>query len=178
VGVVIALVLSAAFGAGDQYLGSGHVFGIGWATDVSLLSAPWILLAFVAGATQKEPRRAVLLGLGCTFAAILGYFLLTDSPLENAHYTLAGARGFVASDPRLFVGGLLAGPVFGWFGQQWRNGKDLLGALLVAAALCLEPLAHRFSVDPIRYQSVTIAEVAAGILFAAAVLTRRYWQRA
>jgi len=54
VAVAIALVLSAAFGAGDQYLGSGHVAGIGWATDVSLLSAPWILLAFVVGATQRD----------------------------------------------------------------------------------------------------------------------------
>ncbi len=34
--VVLALVLSAAFGAGDQYLGSGHVWRIGWPTDVSL----------------------------------------------------------------------------------------------------------------------------------------------
>jgi hypothetical protein len=42
--VALALLLSAAFGAGDQYLGSltgsGHAWAYGWSTDVSLLSAP------------------------------------------------------------------------------------------------------------------------------------------
>lgn len=183
-GVVIALVLSAAFGAGDQYLGSLSAHP--WAADVSLLSAPWLVLAFVAGATQKEPRRAVLLGLACTFAAILGYFLLTDSPLENAHYSLADARGFVISDPALLVGGLVTGPLFGWFGHRWRTSRALLGALVTAAALCLEPLARRADLGsvrtfgrnyllttPIGSHTVVLAEVAAGLVFAAAVLVAR-----
>jgi hypothetical protein len=174
VGVAIALVLSATFGAGDQYLGSGHVFGIGWPTDVSLLSAPWLALAFVAGCTQKEPRRAALLGLGCTAAALLGYFLLTDSPLEGAHYTLANARGFVVSSHSVLLGAVFTGPLFGWFGQQWRTRRALVGALVTAAALCLEPLARRVTVSPIRFQNVTIAEILAGLLLAAYVATARY----
>ena len=52
--VLVALVLSAAFGAGDQYLGSGHVWGIGWPTDVSLLSAPWLVLARVPSETSER----------------------------------------------------------------------------------------------------------------------------
>ncbi|MGH3009447.1 MAG: hypothetical protein ACRDLM_08600 [Gaiellaceae bacterium] len=176
--VAIALVLAAAFGAGDQYLGSGHVFGIGWATDVSLLSAPWIVLAFVAGATQRYPRRAALLGLACTYAALLGYGVMTLSPVENAHVTIATVRGFLVSERTVLVGGLVTGPLFGWFGRQWRSGRALLGGLLVAAALCLEPLARRVSVNPIRFQAVTIAEVAAGLVLAAAVLARRHSQRA
>jgi hypothetical protein len=172
--VTLALVLAAAFGAGDQYLGSGHVWGTGWTTDVSLLSAPWVVLAFVAGATQREARRAVLLGLGCTAAALLGYFLLTDSPLEGAHYSLANARGFLVSDPRVVIGGVFTGPLFGWFGQQWRTKRAIAGALVTAAALCLEPLARRASVDPIRYRDVWLAEVAAGLALAAAVVVRRY----
>jgi hypothetical protein len=175
-GVAFALVLSAAFGAGDQYLGSGHVFGVGWPTDVSLLSAPWLALGFVAGCTQREPRRAALLGFGCTFAALLGYFLLTDSPLEGAHYSLANARGFLISDPAVVIGGLFTGPLFGWFGQQWRTRRAIAGALVTAGALCLEPLARRSSVDPIRYRSVWLAEVVAGFVLAAAVLVRRHRQ--
>src|ERR1044071_8600396 len=99
--VALALVLSAAFGAGDQYLGSllgsGHVWAAGWASDISLLSAPWVVLAFVAGATQRDPRRAALLGLACTYAALLGYGVMTLSPAEGAHITLATVRGFVYS---------------------------------------------------------------------------------
>lgn len=165
--------MSAAFGAGDQYLGSGHVFGGGWTTDVSLLSAPWLALAFVAGCTQKEPRRAALLRLGCTAAALAGYFLLTDSPLEGAQYSLANARGFVVSSHTVLLGAVVTGPLFGWFGQQWRTRRALLGALVTAAALCLEPLAHRVSVNPIRFQAVAIAEVAAGLLLAAYVAAAR-----
>ncbi len=180
-GIAAALVLAAAFGAGDQYLGSlagsGHAWAGGWAVDVSLLSAPWLVVGFVAGATRREPRRAALLGLACTFAAILGYFLLTDSPLEGAHYSLAGVRTFVISDPALLVGGLVTGPLFDWFGQQWRTRRALLGALLTAAALCLEPLARRvplapmryhvaFAITPIRSHTIVVAEVAAGIALA------------
>ncbi|HZT93499.1 MAG TPA: DUF6518 family protein [Gaiellaceae bacterium] len=172
-GIAFALVAAAAFGAGDQYLGSGHVFGSGWPTDVSLLSAPWLVLAFVAGSTQREPRRAALLGLGCTAAALLGYFLLTDSPLEGAHYSLANARGFFVSEHRVFLGAVLTGPLFGWLGQQWRTRRAIGGAIVTAAALCLEPVARRGSVDPIRYRDVWLAEVAAGLALAAAVLVRR-----
>jgi hypothetical protein len=171
-GVVVALVLSAAFGAFDQYLGSGHVAGITWATDVSLLSAPWILLAFLAGATQRDPKRGALLGLGCTYAALLGYCLMTLSPAEGAHFTFATFRGFVYSERAVLIGGLATGPLFGWFGQQWRSGKMLAGALLVAAALCFEPLARRLSVNPIRFRVVTIGEIVFGVAFTAFVLAR------
>lgn len=176
--VTIALIAAAVFGAGDQYLGSGHVFGLGWPTDVSLLSAPWIVLAFLAGATQRDPRRAALLGLACTYVALLGYGVMTLSPAEGAHLTVASVRGFAYSERNVFIGGIATGPLFGWFGQQWRSGRAVFGGLLVAAALCLEPLARRLSVNPIRFQAVTIAEVAAGLLFGAAVLTRRFAGRA
>jgi Family of unknown function (DUF6518) len=170
---VLALVLSAAFGAGDQYLGSGHVFGLGWPTEISLLSAPWLLLAFAAGCTQRDPRRAALLGLGCTAAALLGYFLLTDSPAEGAHYTLGNARGFFVSEHLVLLGAVVTGPLFGWFGQQWRVRRKMAGAVVTAAALCLEPLARRASVDPIRHRSVWVAELVAGLALAAAVVLRR-----
>jgi hypothetical protein len=173
----LALLLSAAFGAGDQYLGSltgsGHVWAAGWSTDLSLLSAPWLVLPFVAGATQRDPRRAALLGLACTYAALVGYGLMTISPLENAHITVATVRGFLYSERTVFIGGIVTGPLFGWFGQQWRTRRAIAGALVTAAALCLEPLARRVSINPIRDRSIWVAEVAVGLLLAAAVLVRR-----
>jgi hypothetical protein len=170
-GVAIALVLSAAYGAGTQYLGARVP---GWGPDVAGLSAPWLALAFVAGYTQRTLRRAVLVGLACTGVALVGYWLMTDSPVEGAHYSLAAARGFFVSNERTVLGGLVAGPVFGWLGHEWRERRTVAGALLLAAALCLEPLARRVSIDPIRVQSVTIAEIAAGLLFAGVVLMCRY----
>jgi hypothetical protein len=176
--VAFALVLSAVFGAGDQYLGSltgsGHVWAAGWSSDISLLSAPWLVLPFVAGATQRDPRRAALLGLACTYAALLGYGLMTLSPVENAHVTAATIRGFFISERAVLIGGILTGPLFGWFGQQWRARRAITGALVTAAALCLEPLARRVTIDPIQFRAVWLAEVATGLVLAAAVLRARY----
>jgi hypothetical protein len=101
--VVAAVLFSAAFGAGDQYLGS--LSWHPWAADVSLLSAPWLVLPFLAGWTQREPRRAMLLGFACTVAALVGYGLMTLSPVENAHLTVASASAFVHSEARVIVGG-------------------------------------------------------------------------
>lgn len=165
-GVLVALLLSAAFGAADQWFGS-LAWWHPWTADVSLLSAPWLVLAFVAGATQRDARRAALLGLGCTVAALVGYFLLTDSPVEGAHYSLAGARGFAISEARVILGGVVTGPLFGWLGQRWRRRRALAGALVTAAALCLEPVARRATVDPIRFRQVVATEVAVGLLLAA-----------
>lgn len=178
--VALALLLSATYGAGTQFIGARVP---GWGPDVAMLSAPWLVIAFLAGATQKAPRRAALLGLGATAAALIGYWLMTDSPLEGAQYTLANAHGFFISNAFVVVGGIVTGPLFGWFGQQWRTRRALLGALVTAAALCLEPLArhlpvgvvHAFShayavANPIGSHTVVAVEVAAGLLLAAAAL--------
>jgi hypothetical protein len=181
VGVLVALVLSAAFGAGDQYLGSltgsGHLWALGWSTNVSLLSAPWVVLPFVAGMTQRDPRRGGLLGLACTYAALVGYAIMTLSPIENAHPSVALLRGFIISERLVLVGGILTGPLFGWFGQQWRTRRWIVGALVTAAALCLEPLARKVTINPITYREVWIGEVAVGLALAAAVVVTRFSNR-
>lgn len=178
--IALALLLAAAFGAGDQYLGS-----LAFA-DAAGLSAPWLVLAFAAGATQRIPRRAALLGLACTAAALVGYWLMTDSPAEGAHYSLALARGFLVSNGVAVFGGLVTGPLFGWFGQQWRTRRALAGALVSAAALCLEPLVRRVPLGSVHYlgyghvltqpigsRLVVALEIAAGLVFAAYVLAAR-----
>lgn len=175
---MIALVVAAAFGAGDQYLGSlegsGHAWAAVWSSDISLLSAPWLVLPFVVGAFQRDARRAALLGLACTYAALLGYGLMTLSPVENAHLTIATLRGFFFSERMVFVGGIVTGPLFGWLGWRWRTRREIAGALVLAAVLCLEPVARRVTIDPIRYRDVWLAEVAVGLVLAAAVLVHRY----
>ena len=82
--IALVLLLAAAFGAGDQYLGS--LVHHPWGADVASLSAPWLVARLPRRRDAAEPRRAALLGLGSTFAALVGYLLLTDSPLEGAQY--------------------------------------------------------------------------------------------
>lgn len=173
--VAVTLLAALVFGGADQYLGSlpGHfLWGRGWMTDVSLLSAPWLLLAFLAGATRRDARSAVLLGFAATYAALAGYAVLTLSPVENAQFDVPGLRGFLVSEAPVVVGGLLTGPLFGWFGQQWRTRRAWLGALVTAAALSLEPLAGVAADRPIRTAGVVVIEIAAGASMAAYVVAR------
>jgi hypothetical protein len=137
-----------------------------WAADVSLLSAPWLVVAFLAGSTQRDARRGALLGLACTFVALLGYGLMTLSPVENAHLGVQTVRGFVESERRVLVGGLVTGPLFGWFGQRWRARRAWFGALATAAALCLEPLARIRAGQPTRFRTVSMTEVLVGLALA------------
>ena len=167
----LALVLAALFGASDQYLGSFPMYP--WMTAISLLAAPWLVLAFIAGGSQREARRGALLGLGCTYMALLGYGLMTLSPIENAHLTGSSIAGFIYSESPVFIGGLVTGPLFGWFGQQWRVHRAWAGALATAGALCFEPLARMLTGQVIGPSAVLLAEVAVGIAMVAYIVTRK-----
>lgn len=186
---LVALLLSAAFGAGTQFLGS--LVHHPWGADVASLSAPWLVLAFAAGCTQRTPLRAAMTGLVSTYAALAGYLLMTDSPVEGAHYSLANARGFLMSNVAVVAGSLVTGPLFGWLGQRWRERRALGGALLAAGALCLEPVARRVPLgtvhaighgyaitSPIGSRSVVLAEVAAGLALAGYAALRSPARRA
>jgi hypothetical protein len=167
--VVTAVALALAFGGADQYLGS--LSGHPWATEVSLLSAPWLVLAFLAGWTQREPKRAALLGFACTLSALVGYGLMTLSPVENAHLTLHSVGAFARSQSPVIVGGLFTGPLLGWFGQRWRAERAWLGALATAVAVSVEPLARIPAGHAIRFQSIWAAEVAVGLAMVVYVAT-------
>jgi hypothetical protein len=145
---LIAVVCGLAFGAIDQYLGTGHVTSrIGWWTiTVSGMSAPWLLLPFVAGMTQDRARRAVALGTVVTMSALAGYFVMSNSPVEAVPLTQAG-RGILADvrsgyNPLWILGGLLTSPLFAWAGYRWRVSRSWVGPVLVTVALCCEPLAR------------------------------------
>jgi hypothetical protein len=166
--VVAVIVCAAVFGGADQYLGSFPT--LSWAAPASLLSAPWLLIAFIAGCTQRNPKRGALLGLGATAAALVGYGLMTLSPIENAHLGWVSATGFVHSEWRAFAGAVLTGPLFGWFGHRWRIARAWIGAIVTAAAFCLEPLAHDLVSDPVTSAAVAHTEIALGGLMVAYVL--------
>jgi hypothetical protein len=177
VNVVVAVVLAAAFGGGDQYLGSLSAHP--WGADISLLSAPWLLLAFLAGWTQPTARRGALLGLACTLAAWLAYGLMTLSPVENAHLSVASAAAFVASESRWIAASFLSGPLCGWLGWHWREHRAWTGALVVALAVALEPAVRaQTRVYAIRFRWIEIAEVACGCALALAVLAASARSRA
>lgn len=161
---LFAVVFGFVFGGADQYLGSRISLGP-WASSVSAMSAPWLLLPFVFGTAQLQRRRAILVGLVVTLAALAGYFALTLSPLEGV--ALGRFPGdlvaLARSNLRNIVGGLVSGPLFGALGWRWRTTRSPASAGLVAAAFCLEPLARLLSGQLSSPAVVWAVEVALGV---------------
>ena len=138
-----AAVIGFVFGGADQYLGSLMALGP-WASTVSVVSAPWLVLPFAVGATQTHHRRAMLLGFTAVVSAVAGYFALTISPLESvplSHFP-SDLIDLVRAQLPNVVGGFVTAPLFGLLGQRWRTERSWMSAVAVAAAVCLEPLAR------------------------------------
>jgi hypothetical protein len=160
-----ALGLAAAFGVFDAHLAAG---GVGHWFWVSQMSAFWLLLPFLAGALERSALGAALIGLAVTLAALLTFYV-PDS--YDLHQSLRVAHPYI-------VGGFVTGPLFGVFGYRWRRARSVLGALILSAAFCLEPLVwrHRLGFVP-RPTYVWDLEVLTGLVLAAcltlSVLRRR-----
>lgn len=166
----LVLCGSVLFGAADQYLGSLSAHP--WGAYVSGLSAPWLLLPFIVGATQPTPKAAAAMGAAATFAALTGYCLMGLSPLEHAHLSVASVWAFLrAGNYRWFVAGAVTGPLFGRGGWGWRRGR-VRWAIVAVAAFCVEPLLHAVLGSPIPVPAVWQGEVIFGILAAAYVIRR------
>jgi len=143
VAFVVIVIGGLVFGAGDQYLGTVHAMNAmgSWTESVSVLSAPWLILPFLVGSTQRRPRRAAVAGLVVILSALAGYFAMTLSPMEGVHFSPMGLQALIGTNQLNEIGGLVCGPLFGWLGYRWHACRSWLAAALVTGALCLEHLA-------------------------------------
>jgi hypothetical protein len=162
----IAVIVGAVFGSIDQYLGS--ISHIPWLGEVSLLSAPWLVLPFVFGCTQVRARRAVLIGCVAIAAALVGYFIMTLTPLEGVHLngSIGPVLALLRSEAKVILGGTITAPLFGYLGFRWRTTRAWLSASLVAGAICLEPLAAATVGRLPQISAVWIAEISIGCIAA------------
>jgi hypothetical protein len=164
---LVAIVVGLAFGGADQYLGSLIRLGP-WTVSVSQMSAPWLILPFAFGCTQRRPGRAALVALVATASALTGYFAMTLSPVEGVALSsaLAGVPGLVGSNLQNILGGAVTAPLCGLVGYRARAGQWWPGAVLVAGALCLEPMARRAAGELYPPRFVWQAEVVLGLAVA------------
>lgn len=144
--VFIPLVAAFAFGAIDQLAPwaaakSSHPGFFLFAVQVSKMSAPWLVVPFLAGAWQGSRLRAATLGLAATWLAVLAYVVMIVSPMEGVHLTPRTFAFSLASQWPWFAGGLITGPLYGWLGHVWRTRRSALAALLAALPVLLEPAA-------------------------------------
>jgi hypothetical protein len=157
------LTAAAAFGAVDQYIGSLYSQ---FATAVSVMSAPWLLLPFAAGAFQLSWRRAAWLGLASTWLAVAGYVLMIDSPMEGVHLTPQVLAATTYSQWIWFAGGAVSGPAYAAAGYFWRAHRSWLCAALATLPVLLEPAVHGLGLRPSPDPAAGYAEVAAGLALA------------
>jgi hypothetical protein len=159
----VILTAAAAFGGVDQYIGSLYS---PFATAVSLMSAPWLLLPFAAGAFQVTWRRAAWLGYAATWLAVGAYMLMIDSPMEGVHPTLRVVMGTVYSQWIWLAGGAVSGPAYGLLGYLWRARRSWICAALAALPVMFEPVVQRLGVRPSPFAPAGYAEAAAGLALA------------
>jgi hypothetical protein len=157
-----------AFGALDQYLGSRIALG-SWAATASGVSAPWLVIAFLAGWAQPQPRAAALAGLLAVLTALCGYFVMTVSPLEGVPVVRFGdaLAAMARSKVPWIVGGVLAAPACGILGRRWRTRRAVSSAALLAGCVCLEPAARLLAGRLEPPYGVWAVELAAGACLAA-----------
>jgi hypothetical protein len=165
-GVASLLILAAAFafGALDQYIGS--LFS-NFATAVSGMSAPWLLLPFAAGAAQAAWLRAAGFGLAATWLAVIGYVLMIDSPMEGVHPAVRVVTATVRSQWPWWLGGLVSGPLYGVLGWLWRSRRSWLSAALAAIPVLFEPVLGHFGFRAAIDVTASYAEAVAGLALAA-----------
>jgi uncharacterized membrane protein YbhN (UPF0104 family) len=137
--LIVIVMAAAAFGVAMSVF-KGNDTGI--RDDIGNLSAPWLLLAFFAGAAAATGRRGLAgaaAGLAATFAALIAFNVANAFVLDLGPHSLA-------NDVRLafttywFPRALLSGPVFGALGAIWRRrGYPTLGVAVILL-LDAEPL--------------------------------------
>jgi hypothetical protein len=164
----IAVAIAFLFGAADQYLGGlWSLTHVGWwAVSVSAMSAPWLALPFVFGTRENDARRSAWVGLAVTMAAVLGYFVMTLSPIEGVSLDHVDVIAFARSQVHVYGPALVSGPVFGWLGYRWRTDRWWVAAAFVVGAFCLESVARQAVGLSLTSPGVRLAELAIGIAIA------------
>jgi hypothetical protein len=112
------------------------------------ISAPWLAIAFVAGALYEQPSRAASAGLMATVAALLGFYAqqspladLDRGSLDFLGHPAGMYRFIVAAHLIVFVGGVVTGPGFGAFGSAWAARRSRRAAAAIGLCFVLEPFA-------------------------------------
>lgn len=149
------------------------------------LSAPWLMVAFIAGRRSNRAGLGALLGSLATMSALLGFYLLTSLVLAEdlgGHGILDNFGRELLANRTYLVGGALSGLLFGALGAWRRVTRSLDAGVLAGVLLVGEPIAIAAHVVPLRPPllvsidavqiAVYAAEVALGLVVLLVVLSR------
>ncbi|PPK97693.1 hypothetical protein CLV92_103228 [Kineococcus xinjiangensis] len=88
------------------------------------LSAPWLLLPFLAGSACRGLRGGAVTGLGTTLVALVGFYTATGLIIGlDGRNGLSAAPLWMLANQVHFQAGLLTGPLLGALGAAWQRGS-------------------------------------------------------
>ncbi|HVB10195.1 MAG TPA: hypothetical protein VNM16_07495 [Bacillota bacterium] len=170
---LLASLVGILFGGAVEHVGSLAFGPWGWTT--SQLSAPWLLLPFAFGTTERRAPNAAALGMIVSLFGLTGYVLMLSVAAGGAHGpTALVVLHEAGTQARWLLAGAVTGPLYGVLGQRWRVSHWWPSALLAAGALTFEPLTLAVVGRTFGPVGVYFIETAAGLALAAFfVLTGR-----
>ena len=152
----LLLGAALAFGAGIAWIkGSGEGSGAASLSQLRVvignLSAPWLLVAFVAGALTPRVRLGWAYGLAATLGALVGFYLVFTVVVKmSSHGFLNDVRLVLSANRVYFEAGVLTGPTFGALGAWWRGHRPFSIGWVVGGVLAGEPLVL-FAIGALRW---------------------------
>jgi hypothetical protein len=108
---------------------------------VGNMSAPWIVVPFLAGTLYSRARQAALIGGATTLAAFFGFYTAEAAILDlGEHPWYVDLKLTLGSGQVYEVWGTPAGVVYGVLGWLWASRSSVAAAVAVGLAFVLEPL--------------------------------------
>jgi hypothetical protein len=157
-------------------------------------SAPWAVLAFGVGWSQRRPAPAILVAVLAEVAAVMGFYNLPDyltaicpigpgghcrdvaqgTPLVMAW--MSGLEPWIQFTSAWLIAGVGAGIVYGYLGAWWARSRSMVPVVLLALPFFVEPLAWRVCEGHLKGPAtvwVCEAIVGVGLLAVMTVVSRR-----
>ncbi len=116
--------------------------GAGARDALGNISAPWLLIAFLAGASSERRRWAPVVGLVATVAALIGFYIAESRLLDlGQHSWLVDLQLTLRAGGVYLLSALVSGPIFGALGGMWASRRSRFAAVAVALMFAAEPVA-------------------------------------
>jgi DNA-binding beta-propeller fold protein YncE len=167
------LVAAAVFGAVEQRAGAGHP---AFVAALGGMSAPWLVLPFLVGASRASRRSALALGFAVALVAVAGFLAASTGLVQTFTRGPSAVLWAMLGQLPWLLGAMVSGPVYGLLGYRWRVTRSWWLALAATAPVMFEPaLRWRLSSWGILiwepYAPAAWAEALAGLALTVAAIT-------
>lgn len=144
------------------------------------LSAPWVLIPFLAGARSRNVWRGAVFGVAVTLAAFLGFYLAEAAILDLGPHPWYVDVQLTVRWNVYETWGIASGVLYGALGALWSSRRSPAAATAVGLAFVAEPLVVLLLRDDgiwggelLRYSWLWSGEVLVGLAAIAYSLHRR-----